>query len=266
MQRLFVIGSRIPAVFRYAFLSGHRGGHGIHSPGVFEFVTRVLFDRSEYPVYHEIDEYLKKLQEDNQVITSNDFKSTSLAFDSDKRTVSKISRKVAIPPKYGRLLLRTVRYYQYRHLVELGTSLGVSALYLSSGNDNSRLVTMEGNPQLALAAGNFLQASGKRHIEIINLPFEEALMCRHEAFEDPDLVFIDGDHRKESTLEYYRYFRSRIRCGFIFIDDINWSAGMRKAWNTIIKEEKEGVTIDIFRMGIVMIRESITPGHYLIRF
>jgi hypothetical protein len=54
--------------------------------------------------------------------------------------------------------------------------------------------------------------------------------------------------------------------GIIIIDDIYWSAGMHKAWEEIVKENNEYVTIDIYRMGIILIRESVTPGHYVVGF
>jgi hypothetical protein len=67
-------------------------------------------------------------------------------------------------------------------------------------------------------------------------------------------------------MRYFTFYNEIIKEGILIIDDINWSAGMRKAWREIVKQNANYVTIDLFRMGMILIRESITPGHYVVRF
>lgn len=67
-------------------------------------------------------------------------------------------------------------------------------------------------------------------------------------------------------MRYFRYFKEKMKEGIIIIDDIYWSAGMRKAWREIVQQNLDCVTIDLYRMGIIFVRDSITPGHYVVRF
>jgi len=51
----------------------------------------------------------------------------------------------SVKPKYGKLLFRIARYYKPSTIIELGTSVGVSTLYLAKGAPQSKIVTLEGN-------------------------------------------------------------------------------------------------------------------------
>jgi hypothetical protein len=82
----------------------------------------------------------------------------------------------------------------------------------------------------------------------------------------PELVFIDGDHSYEATMKYFNYFSSRMKKGFLVFDDINWSAGMRKAWKG--RPQNRTVTIDLFYMGSswagTVLHPPFQPGSELV--
>jgi hypothetical protein len=83
----------------------------------------------------------------------------------------------------------------------------------------------------------------------------------------PGLVFIDGNHRKEPTVEYFnRMTELSDNNTVIVIDDIYYSPEMSDAWKEIKQNEKVSFTIDIFRMGIVFFREGMTRLDYIIRY
>ena len=49
-----------------------------------------------------------------------------------------------------------------------------------------------------------------------------------------DLVYIDGNHRYEPTLRYFRQLLTRITPESVLIfDDIHWSPEMEAAWEEI---------------------------------
>jgi predicted O-methyltransferase YrrM len=84
---------------------------------------------------------------------------------------------------------------------------------------------------------------------------------------NPDLVFFDGNHKKEPTLSYFEQCLPHIHPGTIFLfDDIHWSAGMEEAWNIIRNHPKVRVSIDLYHLGIVFFREELSKEDFTIRF
>ena len=71
---------------------------------------------------------------------------------------------------------------------------------------------------------------------------------------EPDLVFIDGNHREEPTIEYFDLVLKDASPGLILIfDDIHWSKGMEKAWSQICDDPRVTLTVDLFFLGLVFI-------------
>jgi uracil phosphoribosyltransferase len=83
----------------------------------------------------------------------------------------------------------------------------------------------------------------------------------------PGVVFIDGDHRKESVIRYFEKVKEFTddRSVIIF-DDIHISSEMGEAWEIIKKDKRTSISIDIFRFGIVFFRSGMTRSDYVIRY
>ena len=52
---------------------------------------------------------------------------------------------------------------------------------------------------------------------------------------------------------------------FVF-DDINWSEGMKRAWNEIKNHPKVTVTIDLFMMGLVFFDPDLSKQDFVLRY
>ncbi len=123
--------------------------HGIHSPFVYRLLDEVIYDRSPRESYRSVDNIKSALLQDGRTITITDLGAGSTISASRQRRVSNIARNSAKEPKYGQLLHRLVAHFRPMEMAELGTSLGISALYQASGNVGARLTTFEGCPQTA---------------------------------------------------------------------------------------------------------------------
>jgi len=78
------------------------------------------------------------------------------------------------------------------------------------------------------------------------------------------LVFIDGDHRKQSTISYYESILPYTHNDSILVfDDINWSAEMKEAWQNIIARPEVTLSLDFYRMGMVFFRKEIRQPQHL---
>ena len=181
--------------------------------------------------------------------------------------MSEIALYSSVPKRYGRLLAGLSSEFGGSAILELGTSFGISTMYLAAGNQEAIVYTIEGSEAVAGIAGENFAEAGLTNIKLFTGSFESILNRFEEKNVIPGLVFIDGNHRKEPTIDYF----NRIS-GFsdentvIVIDDIYYSHEMADAWKEIKSNERVSVTIDICRMGIIFFRGGMTRSDYIIRY
>jgi predicted O-methyltransferase YrrM len=117
-------------------------------------------------------------------------------------------------------------------VLELGTSFGLSTLYLArgaekrGGHHHRRMRTNAADrlaPLRPLKQGNIHAVLGS---------FRSALPDVLRGIPSLDMAFIDGHHAEEPTVEYFEQCLVKAHTGSVFIlDDIHWSTGMERAWD-----------------------------------
>ena len=233
-------------------------GHGTHSPFVYAFIENVLRDKEAYPVYAQVEGLRRELRNSDERLEVLDLGAGSRKDNQQSRRVGDIVSSAAKPKKYGQLLYRMAKHYGCRQVLELGTSLGITTSYLSAGaGTEGRVITIEGAPAIAEKAGEHLRRSSADNVIQLVGDFDDKLSDAFRMMPSPELVYIDGNHRKEPTLRYFQLLKER--CGeqaILVFDDIHWSRGMEEAWAAIRKDEQVTCTIDLFHVGIVFFRRS----------
>ncbi len=238
--------------FHYYFHSKNGKGHGVHSPFVFDFIIHVLDDRKKYACYDIIESLRRSLLKNDTEIEIEDFGAGSAVIPFKNRKVKDIARSSLKKKKYAQLLFRIAKYFHSKNIVELGTSFGITTCYLASSNNNAKVITLEGSNNISkIALQNFNEATVD-NIELIKGDFAKTISSVCEKFKTIDLLFIDGNHRKKSTLEYFQFFLKKSNENSIFIfDDIHWSKEMEEAWEEIKGHHSVTLTIDLFFIGLV---------------
>lgn len=271
---------------RYYLTASNSKGHGVHSPFVYELIRNVLNDRRAFPVFKRIGTLRSRLVEDTTMLSVDDMGAGSAVSGGRQRRVGEIARHAAKPAKLGRLLYRIARYYQSKAVLELGTSLGLSTAYLASGAregtvsgehgpgergdraDGVRVWTIEGAAAIAAVAANNFRELGLHEIELIVGNFDEKMEGVLSRAGRIDLAFIDGNHRLEPTLRYFNLLMDRCAPASILIfDDIHWSDEMEEAWARVQQDPRVFMTIDLFFIGLVVLREEFkVKQHFVVRF
>lgn len=126
----------------------------------------------------------------------------------------------------GKLLEMVVRMVRPRHILEIGTFTGYSALCMAAGLDEEgRLDTIEVDDELEDIATSFFKRSTHGHK--IRHHVGSALEIAPKLGTEFDLVFIDGDKREYP--DYYRMLmgdqdrRPLVHSGsFLLADNILW--------------------------------------------
>lgn len=245
------------------YLFAARTKHAIHSPFVFDFVTRVLNDNRIYPCYEKVEILRKQMLRDKREINFNDL-GTGI---SGKRRISDLAGGSLISEKYAQLLFRIANHYRPENILELGTSLGLSTGYLAFAETARKIVTIEGSEEVAAKARANFENLKLETIKLIIGNLDNVLDQSIHILPALDLVFFDANHRYTPTINYFKTCLTKKTENSIFIfDDINWSAEMQKAWREIKLHPDVTVTIDIYRMGIVFFHKNQAKEHFIIRF
>ena len=249
------------------FLFHSKNEHGVHSPFVFDLVTKCFYDATKYQEYEVLKSYRKSLLENKNTIEVTDFGAGSRVFKSNTREIAKIAQTAGITPKNAELLFRIVHYFQPKSILEIGTSLGLATSALSLGNSNAKIITLEGCPNTMATAKKMFQVSSFKFpnnaVDFVNTEFN--LFFENLKPQIFDLVYFDGNHSKKATLEYFEALLPTISNDSVWIfDDIHWSADMEEAWEIIKNHPKVSVTIDTFQWGIVFFRTEQEKEHFII--
>ncbi|MBK9732031.1 MAG: class I SAM-dependent methyltransferase [Chitinophagaceae bacterium] len=249
------------------YLLKARGVGNMHSPFVYDFMVRVLNDKRHFYAYDEIETLRNRLLLQKEEIDITDYGTGATATTTSQRTISYLLKTSAKPPRQAQLLFRIAVFYQCRQILELGTSLGFSAMYLAASGANTKVITLEGAPALAERARKNFEAPGMKNIEVMAGPFEKTLPLALQQTQKVDLIFFDGNHRKEPTLNYFRQALDYTNDDSIFIfDDIHWSPEMKAAWISIKAHPQVTLTIDLFFFGIVFFRKQLSKQNFVLRF
>ena len=259
------------------FLYNSKNEHGVHSPFVFDLVTKCFYDKESKPdpsvseqakQYQVLKKYRNSLLKNKNTIEITDFGAGSKVFNSNTRQIAKIAKTAGISPKRAELLFRIVNYFQPSTILEIGTSLGLATSALALGNPKAKITTLEGCPNTMAIAKNQLQLLNINNVELVNIEFKNYLQKFSKTIPlgGLDLIYFDGNHSKNATLEYFELLLPTITNNSVWIfDDIHWSTEMYEAWEIIKNHKEVRVTIDTFQWGLVFFRKEQEKEHFVIR-
>ncbi|AYA35681.1 class I SAM-dependent methyltransferase [Hymenobacter oligotrophus] len=250
---------------RYWLRSGN--AHGLHSPFVFSLYLDVVCHTGEFGPFQAIEARRHALREDTRRLRITDFGAGSHTGAGTERAVGSIARAAAKPPRLAQLLFRLVNYLQPATILELGTSLGLTAAYLASASSRARVFSFEGCPQTAAVARETFDQLHLGNVELIEGNFDETLPQALGRLEQPiDFAFFDGNHRYEPTLRYFEQCLPHRTDESVFVfDDIHWSGEMDRAWEAIKAHPEVTLTIDLFFVGLVFFRRNAPKQHFTLR-
>lgn len=256
------------------FLWHSKNEHAVHSPFVFSLITKCFYDKKQKPEYAVLKEYRNSLLENKNTIEVTDFGAGSKVFKSNTRQIAKIAKTAGITPKRAELLFRITNYFQPATILEIGTSLGLATSALALGNPKTSITTLEGCPETAKIAQLQLAKLSSRaqsrdninNVDLVVTEFSTYFKTSHFPLPTSDLIYFDGNHSKNATLEYFELLLPTITNDTLWIfDDIHWSPDMEKTWEIIKKHPKVTVTIDTFQWGLVFFRREQPKEHFVIR-
>jgi predicted O-methyltransferase YrrM len=211
---------------------------------------------SEIQAFKRCEVYRQQLLKDDTLINYQ-------IFSSDKTTkVREICKKAPSSPKWCQFLFHLVKSTEAKEILEIGTNLGISGSYMLEAIKNSGgyFTTMEGLPQLCeISTNQFSSIVPNSKFKVIQGLYDDTFPALIKEGKGFDLIFIDGNHKKEPTLEYFNALKALSgACTVYVFDDIYWSEEMTDAWEEIKIDPEVNFTLDLYMMGIAVIDKNET--------
>ena len=240
---------------------------GVHAPFLFNLLQDVIYQKSNKKEFLSIENIRKNLLKDHSTIEVQDFGAGSRADKNKRRKISSIAQLSSKPEKFTLLIYRLVQYFKPQNILEIGTSFGISTMYMSQACPNASITTMEGCPKTAKIAKQNFERLKMDNIQLIEGNFDTLLPHFLSKNEKLDFVFFDGNHRKKPTLDYFKACLNKSHSDTVFIfDDIHWSKEMEEAWEEIKLHPQAVLCLDFYSIGIVFFKEGFTKESFSIRF
>jgi predicted O-methyltransferase YrrM len=231
-------------VLLYRRILRHKG-HGIHSPFVYNLITKVIEERNPYYRFSDIERLRRQLR----------------LCPATGRAAGK-----AIRPKQGALLFRLANYFRCRNILQIGASAGLSTLYLTSYAQGLKCVTLEKLPACAALAREVYAKGARTPVDLHIGDYKTLLPGILEEMQTLDLVFFNTP-LEDCNLYLFETCMAYTRAETVFVfKGIKENRAMRELWKTLRARPEVTVTVDLYSMGIVFLNRKLHKRNYAVYF
>ena len=213
-----------------------------------------MTQKIDFTTKEKIKNIIQNIRKNNNYITINDLGQGSKILKS-KRKISKIHQISSSKGIYADLLYQIVKYYKCNEILEA---------FLASGNLKSNVTTIDASKETQDVAIAILKENEISNVNFVNSNFNDYL--NNKVKQIFDLIFIDGHHNGKALLNYLSLLEKNINDEtIIIIDDIRWSSDMKNTWNLLVSDQNYHLSLDLFRMGILIKRKHQAKEHFSIK-
>ncbi|MDR2534121.1 MAG: SAM-dependent methyltransferase [Tannerellaceae bacterium] len=243
----------IPGLISYRRLL-HRKGFGIHSPFVFDLATKVIGERYPFYCFGEIEGLRRKF-------LSDDTRLASTAKQRRARTVARLVANEGIRPRKGELLFRLVNFLKPQTVLQVGSTVGFSTLYLSSYSPDVKCVSIE-KPSEYAAVSQRVYAGARNAVEHHVGDYEQILPAVLKTLGRVDFVYFNlwREPNPSELFDICMEYRTR-QSAFVF-EGICRNRRMHKLWKQIRENQHVTATIDLLSIGIAFVDPNLFKHNY----
>lgn len=138
-----------------------------------------------------------------------------------KNDAKLLNREISINPEEGKLLQVLIKLGSYKKILEIGTFLGYSTIWMARASEDVKIFTIEKDKPIAEKANeNFKCTNLDKRISLINDTAENVLPLLKEEF---DMIFIDAE--KNHYLQYLDWAEKYVRVGGLIVADNSLLSG-----------------------------------------
>jgi predicted O-methyltransferase YrrM len=223
----------------------YRKGYGVHSPFVYDLITKVIEEKSSFYAYNEIENFRK------QLLARND-------------ELSLITAKETQHPNYGALLFRIVNFFKCRNVIQIGCSTGVLSLYLAlASRTQGECYLLEKRCGLLQSLKDYALAHNLQKLHYIEGDYTSNVQKLQTTFSAADLIFINlhsGLVELEKTLGLCNLFIKKNT--ILILNDIAKNKEMKNLWKKMTENAHTRVCVNLYALGIVFFDDKLPKRHY----
>ena len=150
-----------------------------------------------------------------------------------------------------------------KSILEIGTSLGIVTVALSSAQESSKITTLDENEKTVNIIREMFKKNTFKNVKFLAGNFDITLP---QALNNSDFIYFKGKNINETTLKYFEFSLTYIHNdSVILFENIHSDKESEKIWNHIKNNKKVTVTIDTFFWGFVFFRKEQEKEHFIIR-
>lgn len=242
----------------------YQGGFGIHSPFVYNLVTKVIEIPCEYYRYYDIELIRKELL----------FRDTPLAYPDRKKkmqvqnsTLSSVVKREAIRPKEGALLFRLTNYLKSQNILQIGTDMGISTLYLTTYAPNLNCISLENIPEFTPIIQVSFEKGARCPIDLQVGNYRKTLPEALGKMPHPDFVFFNTKYEQTENEWLFETCLKQVidKTVFVFYG-IRANVSMRNLWKKVCDCTEVSVSMDLHSVGIAFFDKKLYKKNYIVYF
>jgi len=241
-----------------------RGGHGIHSPFVFDLITTVIEEKRPFYCYEQLSAVRRQIGENCDKIECC----------GREYAVKDILSRFCFSERDSRLLFRLANRFQPQSIYVFGSDLGLAPLYLTSWSERADCVVFEPVQSIAAIARKIvykyspasINISVSSNPEITDNRFVDLIVWGNSYTDTSKETRATGDtDNRDNTfsIDTFRRFLPLVNDNSIMvISGINSSGKNRDTWKMVCVAPKVSVTIDLYSLGIVFFNPKLHRKTY----
>jgi len=247
----------------FCFIIKSKNEHGVHSPFVFDLITSCFYKKKDKNDLTIFLNYKKKLSRNSSLLEISNFNFISNLLFSNKRKRSRIIENLGISNGRAGLLINIIQYLKPKSILEIGTSLGIVTVALSSAQESSKITTLDENEKTVNIIREMFKKNTFKNVKFLAGNFDITL---RQALNNSDFIYFKVKNINETTLKYFEFSLTYIHNdSVILFENIHSDKESEKIWNHIKNNKKVTVTIDTFFWGFVFFRKEQEKEHFIIR-
>jgi predicted O-methyltransferase YrrM len=181
-------------------------------------------------------------------------------------SVADVAARRAIGPKQGALLFRLTNYFRSRNILQIGASVGLSTLYLTSYARGVKCITLEQHPACASIARWVYEKAACASADLREGDYPALLPSVLEEMGSVDFVFFNIS-REPSAAALSDICMRYAKGDTVFVfEGIKDTVSMRRLWKTVCAHPEVTVTLDLYSIGIVFFNKKLHKRNYTVYF
>ena len=221
-----------------------RGGHGVHSPFVYDLITTVIEEKKPYYCYERLSAIRKQLEKN----------STRIDLDYCVYMVNDVLKKHCLTEHEDQLLFRLANRFQPKNTYVIGSDMGLALLYLTSWSEYANCIVFEPHQSMAHFACEIVDKYSSASIDI--RVFHDTEIEKDEKI---DFIVLNSPFCEEVYKIFLRHINDN---SIMVVTGINDSQKNRNTWKAVCSDPKVTVTIDLFSIGIASFNPKLPRKTY----